>query len=338
MPVHSASLLAAEAARRLGVSIKALRHYEEKGLLQPARTTAGYRHYGPKDLLLARDIVTLRTLGLSLEQIHRTLRGDVDATDLALALREKELAEQFSAMKRTSHRIRELRAGLVQGQALAPGRLSEVLGTSQMAVSFALPWPWGGERFGLEVARLTYLVGPLGSGKTRLALCLAREMPNGKYLGLDRLEDPIVYERSLHLNPHETAKMEIQLAALRNDGAVDLAALRVLIASLEAHGGRQPLVIDMIEAGLTRASQEALLPVLRRHVRSREAPVVVMTRSSSILDLENLGPDEEVLYCPANHAVPFLVPPFAGAIGYETLSSCLATPEVRERVACTPTP
>lgn len=57
-----------------------------------------------------------------------------------------------------------------------------------------------------------------------------------------------------------------------------------------------------------------------------------MTRSSSILDLSRVGLGEAILYCPASHAAPFVVAPFAGAIGHEALVSCLATPEVRERL------
>ena len=60
-------------------------------------------------------------------------------------------------------------------------------------------------------------------------------------------------------------------------------------------------------------------------------PLFVMTRSSSILDLDALGPDEMVLFCPANHAPPFRVAPYPGTPGHEALASCLATPEVRAR-------
>ena len=60
-------------------------------------------------------------------------------------------------------------------------------------------------------------------------------------------------------------------------------------------------------------------------------PLFVMTRSSSILDLDALGPDETVLFCPANHAPPFRVAPYPGAPGYEAVASCLAPPEVRAR-------
>jgi DNA-binding transcriptional MerR regulator len=330
-------LLAAEASRRLGVSAKALRLYEQKGLLKPTRTTAGYRLYSPKDILVAQDIVALRALGLSLAQIQRALKGDVVAMDLALASREAQLEAEFAAMKNASDRLRELRQSLAHGQAQQPGDLSVALGTPQNAISFELPWPWGGEQFMLsELAPLTYLVGPLGSGKTRLALCLVQALQGAIYLGLDRLDDPLSSEYDFKLSQIEVAKVESHIECLREEGAVDLQPLRLLMGALEAQGGRQPLVVDMIEGGLTRPSQEALLPLLRRRARTREAPVIAMTRSSSILDLASVGPGEAILFCPANHSLPFLVPPFSGAVGYEALSSCLATPEVRERLAHQP--
>ena len=39
------------AARRLGVSAKALRLYEQRGLVAPSRTPAGWRAYGPDEIL-----------------------------------------------------------------------------------------------------------------------------------------------------------------------------------------------------------------------------------------------------------------------------------------------
>ena len=39
-----------ELSRRAGVSQRALRYYEEQGLLRPARRSSGYREYGPEDV------------------------------------------------------------------------------------------------------------------------------------------------------------------------------------------------------------------------------------------------------------------------------------------------
>lgn len=329
----AAPLLAADAARRLGLSVKALRLYEQHGLLRPQRTEAGYRRYSAQDLRAAQDVAALRALGLSLARIAAALQGDAEALDQALALREAELGGQFATLQQAAERLRMLRQSLSAGATPPAGELADVLGTARCAVAFDLPWPWNGEPFALPaLPPLTYLVGPLGSGKTRLALQLADALDGAVYLAPQRLDDPAGALRELGLAAEETARADCHLDSLRDDGAVDLAPLRLLLAALEARGGRAPLVIDMIEDGLTRPSQEALMPFLRRHLKSRPAPVVAMTRSSAILDLGQVGPGEQILYCPANHDVPSLVPPFAGAPGYEALASCLATPEARERL------
>ena len=65
----------AEVARMSGVTARTLRHYDETGLLPPARTGAGgHRYYGPAQLLRLQQILVLRTLGLGLP-----CQRDVDA-------------------------------------------------------------------------------------------------------------------------------------------------------------------------------------------------------------------------------------------------------------------
>jgi len=53
-------LNASEAARRLGVSVKALRLYEERGLVAPLRTAAGWRAYGPEEMVRLAELAALR--------------------------------------------------------------------------------------------------------------------------------------------------------------------------------------------------------------------------------------------------------------------------------------
>ena len=55
-------LNASETAQRLGVSAKALRLYEEHGLLAPVRTAAGWRAYSQDQLARAAEIASLRAL------------------------------------------------------------------------------------------------------------------------------------------------------------------------------------------------------------------------------------------------------------------------------------
>ena len=78
-----------EAAKRLGVSAKALRLYEQRGLIAPARTAVGWRAYGPDEMARVAEIVALRQLGLSLSQVARVLGGDSEVLNRRL-LRTKQ--------------------------------------------------------------------------------------------------------------------------------------------------------------------------------------------------------------------------------------------------------
>lgn len=295
-------LNASEAARRLGVSVKALRIYEQRGLLTPPRSAAGYRVYGPDEMCRAQQIVSLRALGLGLEQVARVLEGEPRSLERALANHEATLDSELRRLVNTIAKVRSLRDQLARGQAPAveeAGYLPRA--RDSLGLSFELPWPWGGERFEYrDIRAINYIVGPLGSGKTRLAQRIAETLPGASYLGLERLDD-----------------------------ASD--ALTALLAGLEVEGP-SVIVVDMVEQGLDRPTQEALITHLRERARLGARPLFLMTRSSSILDLAAVGADESILLCPANHSTPLRVTPYPGAPGYEAVATCLAPPEVRARV------
>jgi len=325
-------LTPSEAARQLGVSPKALRLYEQRGLVAPARTGAGWRAYGPGEMARAAEVVALRALGLSLAQIARVLEGDPAGLETALASHQTTLEGQLRQLTGTVEKVRGLRAGLAQGQAPAAGELVRLLDSAaEPCAAFDLPWPWGGERFELRGVRpLTYIIGPLGSGKTRLARCLAETLPGGAFLSLDRLADGGTAARVLlDADPALKSRVDRTLAWLVEDGATTSAALTALLAGLEADDPAV-LVIDMVEQGLDGATQEALIAYLRRRGPGGR-PLVLLTRSSSILDLEAVGANEVIILCPANHNPPTLVAARPGAPGYEAVATCLASPEVRAR-------
>lgn len=298
-----------DAARQLGVSPKALRLYEQRGLVRPARSQAGWRAYGPDEMARAAEIVALRGLGLSLADVGRVLGGDTAGLAAALARHQADLEGRQRRIGGMIGKVRGLRDDL------AGGRQVDLLALKEPAVAFDLPWPWGGERFVLaDIRPLTWITGPLGSGKTRLARALAAALPEATFLDLDRSAD-------------ERADAAPALAWLTDEGATPSDALVALLCGIAAAG---PVVVDLVEQGLDEATQTALAAWLRR--RGPEAPpLFLMTRSSAMLDLAEMGPDESIILCPANHAVPLLVGRHPGMPGYEAVATCLASPEVRAR-------
>ena len=331
-------LSASEAATRLGVSVKALRLYERQGLVTPGRTLAGYRAYGPDDLARAAEVAALRALGLSLAQVANVLGGDARSLSDALATHEAALGRDIQDLVGKVDKVHAIRADLARGRMPDDGELTRLLAPAAAGVAFSLPWPWDGEWFEFrDIRPLNYIIGSLGSGKTRLAHRLADALPGAAFIGLDRLEDGgATAFAALRADPALKARVERTSAWLADEGATTSAALTVLLAGLEADGPGAR-VVDMIEQDLDQPTQEALIACLRQRARADGMrPLFMLTRSSAVLDLSAVGPDEAIILCPANHSPPARVAPYPGAPGYEAVATCLASPATRERIARRP--
>ena len=258
----------------------------------------------------------LRALGLSLAQVARVL----EATRRAWSPRWPRIRQHSKAGSASSPpRSRRFAAfgPIWPGQTPAVGELARLLRPAAgLSVAFDLPWPWGGERFELsDIRPLNYIIGPLGSGKTRLAMRLAEALPDAAFLGLDRLADGGAAARArLDADPALKSRVDQTLAWLVEDGATVSDALIALLVGLESEGPAI-LVVDMVEQGLDQATQEALIAHLRRRGAGGR-PLFLLTRSHAILDLDAVGPEETIILCPANHS-PRRGSPLPGAPGYE---------------------
>lgn len=103
-------MLIGEVAKRSGVSVRMLRHYDSLGLVCPAgRTAGGYREYVAADVHRLFAVESLRTLGLSLHEIGEALDAS-DFTPVAMIdelvlrtrermLREGELLERLERVR-----------------------------------------------------------------------------------------------------------------------------------------------------------------------------------------------------------------------------------------------
>jgi hypothetical protein len=268
--------------------------------------------------------------------VARVLEGDSKSLEPALAAHQAALEGRVHQLAGAVDKVRRLRADLAGGRHPAPSELARLLRPASnfsgvLDLAFDLPWPWGGERFELrDIRALNYIIGPLGSGKTQLAKRIAETLPGAAFLGLDRLADGGASARAqLARDPALKSRVDQTLAWLVEDGATISEALVCLLAGLETEGPTV-LVIDMLEQGLDKATQEALIARLRRR-GSGLRPLFFLTRSSSILDLDAVGDDESIILCPANHSPPTNVRPYPGFPGFEAVATCLASPDVRAR-------
>ena len=109
----------AEAARRLGVTVKALRLYENRGLVAPLRSHADWRVYGPEQMARLHQVLALKRLGLSLARIVELLSGKATTLASVLALQEQVLTEEGARVNRALDLVRTARRKLTAGEALS---------------------------------------------------------------------------------------------------------------------------------------------------------------------------------------------------------------------------
>src|SRR5688500_284506 len=106
------SLDIVEVARLTGLTSRALRFYEARGLVTPLRTASGRRHYGPAELEHLHHIMAMKRAGLTLAQIQTLtagkrldLRALVEAQIETLEEREREIAKSRALLQSILSRI-----------------------------------------------------------------------------------------------------------------------------------------------------------------------------------------------------------------------------------------
>lgn len=93
-----------ELARRTGLTVRALHHYDSIGLLRPsARSDSGYRLYNQNDVARLHVIQALRRMGLALADVAKLLDGG-EVTLPALLGRQIGMLDQEIAQ---AHALRE---------------------------------------------------------------------------------------------------------------------------------------------------------------------------------------------------------------------------------------
>ncbi|NNF57041.1 MAG: MerR family transcriptional regulator [Rhodothermaceae bacterium] len=111
MPEPEASLKIGDLARRTGLTVRTLHHYDALGLLIPSeRTGHGHRRYCSADVARLQQIVSLRAVGLSLGAIGALL--DDEATDPLYTIEEHldRLRERIAHEQKLCERLEGIAA------------------------------------------------------------------------------------------------------------------------------------------------------------------------------------------------------------------------------------
>ena len=84
-----------EFAKRSGVTVKTLLHYDKIGLLKPSqKTDSGYRIYCEDDFLKLQQITTLKFIGLSLNEISHIIHESGENLENMISIQKKALEEK----------------------------------------------------------------------------------------------------------------------------------------------------------------------------------------------------------------------------------------------------
>jgi DNA-binding transcriptional MerR regulator len=123
-----------ELAARTGLTVRTLHYYDELGLLAPARrTTAGHRLYGEEQVLRLQQIVALRGLGSSLEEITQMLTRPDLSPQRALRLRLGRLREQIDEQQALCDRLEAVLGRLESNEEVS---VEEILATIEAMTMF----------------------------------------------------------------------------------------------------------------------------------------------------------------------------------------------------------
>ncbi|KKK04857.1 MerR family transcriptional regulator [Micromonospora sp. HK10] len=128
-----------------GVTVRAVRHYHQIGLLpEPERDSSGYRRYGATAVVSLIKIRTLADAGVPLAQISRMLEADAATFAEAVRRIDRQLRDEIDRLQASRTQIAQLTAG--NGLALPPevaaylDRLREVGASKRMVAAERDGW------------------------------------------------------------------------------------------------------------------------------------------------------------------------------------------------------
>lgn len=120
-------------AKASGISVRALHHYDEIGLLKPEIGPNGYRYYGQQELLRLQRILFYRELGVALAEIRRMLDDPAFNTRAALVELRQRVEAEIGRRRDLARTIDRTLASIDAGKPLNVQRLFDGVSPEKQA-------------------------------------------------------------------------------------------------------------------------------------------------------------------------------------------------------------
>ena len=128
-------LTVGQVAKKMGVTVRTLQYYDRVGVLSPsAESEGGRRLYTEKDFIRLHQILSLKSLGFSLEDIKQRLPSLEAPADVANALAEQagEIRKEIERLTASLKAIEQLKTEVLQMQTVNFKKYADIIVNLQM--------------------------------------------------------------------------------------------------------------------------------------------------------------------------------------------------------------
>jgi DNA-binding transcriptional MerR regulator len=140
MTMKGEALKVGELAKRTGLTIRTLHHYDEIGLVKPSRHgESGYRLYTAEDVARLQQVLALRRLGFSLDEVRDCLdRADFSPSDL-IQRHIRCLREQIALQQELCNRLEAIHDHVQAAESVSAEEILQIISRMTMIENYYTP-------------------------------------------------------------------------------------------------------------------------------------------------------------------------------------------------------
>ena len=128
-----------EVAKKMGVTVRTLQYYDKEGLLSPStHSEGGRRLYSSKDLIMLHQVLSLKSLGFTLDDIKERLIKLETPKDVANALSEQanDIRNKIKNLQDSLKAIEQLKEEVLQMNTVNFKKYADIIVNLQMKNEF----------------------------------------------------------------------------------------------------------------------------------------------------------------------------------------------------------